>query len=226
MTEKEDKKEDSKNEFYVGAVIEINQKPINLIPSTPINKIKERGLKLSLDKPLELGEFGKAVVSIGKDLGIEENENPLSPESLKKIESPLLKRVAEKVASAEMRIEALKYEQPPVKYGPDKKELPADQQDPTKYVFVASVNWKDKTDDQNENKPSDFFKLKGLIVGVSSGFTNGETGDNPEVQNAFISALQAMTPVAALAPATDKSAESQNGSTESTESPQKTPQNK
>ena len=207
---------------YVGAVIEINQKRINLIPSTPINQINERGLKLSLDKPLALGTFGEAMKSICEDIGI---DNPLDKKKIEEIDSPFLKKAAEKVENANMRIEALQYEQPPVKYKDNDNKEKAEQQDPTKYLFVASVNW---ADDKNNTdaKDKDFFKLKGLIFGVSSGFTDGESGDNPEVQKAFQSALQAMTPVAALAPATDKLAESQNGSTESKESPQKTPQNK
>lgn len=178
-------------EVYVGAVIEINDKPINLIPSTPINLIDDHGLKLSLDKPLELGKFGDAMNSICTDIGV---QNPLSEEKLAKINSPLFTNVANKVASATMRIEALKYEQPPKKLGSDGKPLALEKQDSTKYVFVASVNW---TDDNsvpqtgNQTK-KDFFKLKALIVGISSGFTKSETGENTEVRNAFQSALQAM----------------------------------
>lgn len=42
----------TEKEIYVGAVVEINQKQINLVPNTPINQIDERGLKLALYKPL------------------------------------------------------------------------------------------------------------------------------------------------------------------------------
>ncbi len=194
-------------EVYVGAVIEINQKRINLIPSTPINKIDERGLKLSLEKPLPLGTFGDAMDSICKDIGI---DNPLAEKKIEEINSPFLQKAAKKAENANMRIEALQYEQPPIKYKVNQdtnQREKADQQDPTKYLFVASVNWPDdpkETDDASK----DFFKLKGLIFGISSGFTDDESGDNPEVRKAFQSALQAMTPVAALASATDKSAES------------------
>lgn len=210
-----------KKEVYVGAVIEINQKRINLIPSTPVNQIDERGLKLSLDKPLELGKLQPAMDSICKDIGIK--ENPLSKQSLDKIESPLLKNVANKVANANMRIEALKYEQPPVKYKDKDKKEKADQQDPTKYVFVASVNW---TDDEASNETNDFFKLKGLIFGISSGYTDSKSDDNPEVQKAFLSALQALTPVAALPPATNNPTESQNAEAEPTKSLEETPPKK
>ena len=199
---KTDKKTDEKTdekEYYVGAVIEINQKRINLIPSTPVNKIKDRGLKLALDKPLELGKFGKAMDSICKDIGIK--ENPLSEQKINEIDSPLLKNAAKKVVNANMRIEALQYEQPP-----------AEKKEPTKYVFVASVNWTDDNND-NDGKDGDFFKLKGLIFGVSSGFTDNKTGENPEVQKAFLSALQVMAPAssqAALPQASDGESANQN----------------
>lgn len=181
----------TETQVYVGAVIEINEKPINLIPSTPINQIDTHGLKLSLDKPLDLGEVKKAMASICQDMGV---GNPLSDENLNKINSPLFRNVADKVASANMRIEALKYEQPPRKGGPNNTELPADKQESTKYLFVASVNWKDdKKDKPNDNqKGGDFFKLKALIVGISSGFSNSETGENTEIRDAFQSALRAM----------------------------------
>ncbi|MEA5622215.1 hypothetical protein [Nostoc sp. UHCC 0251] len=193
-------------DIYVGAVIELNGNRVNLIPSTPINQIKKQGLKLALDKPIELGKFGDAINSICKDLGIEEKPT----DTLAKIDTPLLKTVLDKVADADMRIEALQYEQPPTE---DKvgQKIPEAQQAPTKYVFVASVNWKnDNTGDgkgkkDEKNEKNDFFKLKGLIFGISSGFTKSETGENPEVQKAFLSALQAMTPVAALPAATKDS---------------------
>ncbi|MGF1937816.1 MAG: hypothetical protein RM347_026095 [Nostoc sp. ChiQUE02] len=166
-------------EVYVGAVIEINKKRINLIPSTPIDQIKERGLKIALDQPLELGTFGEAMDSICKDIDI---ENPLSKEKIEEIGSPFLKKAATKITNANMRIEALQYEQPP--------EI---KKEPTKYIFVASVNWEDDNN-KTDSKDKDFFKLKGLIFGVSSGFTDNQTDENPEVQKAFLSALQAMAP--------------------------------
>jgi hypothetical protein len=145
--------------------------------------------------------------SICKDIGIK--ENPLSKDKVKEISSPILQKAADKLTTAKMRIEALQYEQPPAKYK-DEKKLPEDQQDPTKYIFVASINWEDKKAPIEQDKETnDFFKLKGLIFGISSGFTNDQ-GDNPEVQKAFLSALQTMTPVAALPPAkTDSEPETQ-----------------
>jgi hypothetical protein len=170
-----------KKEVYVGAVIEIHGQPINLIPSTPINQIDTHGLKLSLDKPVPLGSFGKAMKSICDDIGV---NNPL--ETIKTIDFPLLKNVVTKAEKAEMRIEALQYDKPPVK-SEDGKPLKEDQKKPTKYLFVASVNW---GNDANSNEDKDFFKLKGLIIGVSSGYTD-DKGENQEVQKAFQSAMLA-----------------------------------
>lgn len=211
-------------EIYVGAVIEINEQPINLIPSTPVNQIDKRGLKLALDKPVELGELSKAMDSLCKDMGIE--SNPLSEQKLKEIESPLFKNIATKIATANMRIEALKYEQPPVK---DKDGTAIEPPPLSKYVFVASVNWGDNTSKNGggeaTNQPKEFFKLRGLILGISSGFTSNETGENPEVQKAFLSALQAIPSVAALPPVSDNQTTSENGSTSATE-PETEPEEK
>lgn len=193
-------------DIYVGAVIELNGNRVNLIPSTPINQIKKQGLKLALDKPVELGKFGVAMDSICKDLGIIEKPT----EKLKAIDTPLLKTLIDKVDNANMRIEALQYEQPPTQ-DKEGKEIPADKQAPTKYVFVASVNWED---DNSTSQNNDFFKLKGLIFGISSGFIGSETGENPKVQKAFLSALQAMTPVAALPAATEDSTKLQGANPE------------
>lgn len=170
-----------KKEVYVGAVIEINGNSINLIPNTPINQIDTHGLKLSIEKPVDLGPFGKAMTSICEDIGV---DDPIK--KIKDIDFTLLKKVLGKAETAQMRIEALQYDKPPVKNA--KGELLTDaQKKPTKYLFVASVNW---SDDANTNeKDKEFFKLKGLIVGVSSGYTN-DKGENPEVQKAFQSALQ------------------------------------
>lgn len=187
----------SGKEIYVGAVIELNQKQVNLIPSTPINQIDTKGLKLSLDKPLELGKFGDAIDSISKDLDI----TPPT-ETLKSIDTPLFKNIADKLINANMRIEALQYEQPPVKKGEKAGQAPDDPQDTTKYIFVASVNW---TDDNTKEPNNDFFKLKGLILGISKGFSDNTTGENPEVQKAFQSALQAINSQPALSPSGEDS---------------------
>ena len=167
-------------EVYVGAVIKLNGKDVNLIPSTPINKIDEHGFQLSLDKPLDLGDFGRAMKSICEDIGV---ENPLAEDKVKKISVPLLKNAAQKLNNASILIEALQYEKPP------------ESDKDSKYVFVASVNWKDE---QNGEQSQDFFKLKGLIVGISKGFTDNQKGENLEVQKAFQSALQAMLPARSL----------------------------
>jgi hypothetical protein len=205
----------TEKEVYVGAVIELNQKRVNLIPSTPINQIDERGLKLSLDKRLELGKFGDAIDSICKDLGV---SNPI--EKLKSIDVDILKNVVTKVETAKMAIEALQYEKPPVKLDKATNEkLPDDQQDPTKYVFVASVNW---DDNEKLEGGADFFKLKGLILGISSGFTDSKTGENKVVQDAFLSALRGMEPAPALMPASEKPSEN----SELTKSAQKRTQTK
>lgn len=187
--------------LYVGAVIAINGKDINLVPSTPINQTDTYGLKLSLDKPVDLGTFGAAMASICNDIGV---ENPLDEAKINNMDVKILKTAATKLVSANMRIEALKYEQPPKKYDTDpktqedaidpktKKKILANVQDPTKYVFVASINWKDDVPVDPKVRP-DFFKLKGLILGISSGYT-AKDGENLEVQAAFQSALQAISP--------------------------------
>lgn len=105
-----------------------------------------------------------------------------------------------------MRIEALEYDKPPTK-NKDGKEISQDKQDSTKYIFVASVNWKEDGKNENgnsssDNEKKDFFKLKGLILGISSGYTDSENGENKAVQKAFQSALQAMN-VTALPPSVD-----------------------
>ena len=194
----------TEKEIYVGAVVEINQKQINLVPNTPINQIDERGLKLALDKPLELGTFGDAINSICKDVGV---ENPLSEAKVEEYNITLFKNAVTKLKSANMRIEALEYDKPPTQKNGGK--IPKEQQDSTKYLFVASVNWKDDDRSQNgessENEETDFFKLKGLILGISSGYTD-TTGENTAVQKAFQSALQAMN-VPALQPSIDVEAQ-------------------
>jgi hypothetical protein len=213
-TQTQETKLETKQEIYLGAVIEINEKPINLIPSTPINQIETKGLKLSLDKAVELGTLGKAMASLCKDMGI---DDPLSEEKIKKIDTPLFKNLAEKTASANMRIEALKYEQPPVKE--DEKGVKTTP--PSKYVFVASVNW----DKNSSDTAKDFFKLRGLIVGISSGFTDDKTGENLEVQQAFLSALQAIPSVGALPPSAKAPTTSDNASGTST-TPDNAPEEK
>ena len=190
----------AEKEIYIGAVIELNEKRVNLVPETPINQIEKRGLKLSLDKPLELGTFGNAMGSICRDLGVK-NES-LTKGEFPKTDVEFLDNVAKKVAKANMRIEALSYEKPPAKYKDEEKKELAPEQDPSKYVFVASVNWEDEQNNEPEkNESKDFFKLRGLIVGISSGYTNTD-GENPEVQKAFKSALQA---IPAIAPSSEGS---------------------
>jgi len=93
MTDTKSPEKEQTKEVYVGAVIEINKNRINLIPSTPINQIKERGLKIALDQPLVLGTFGEAMDSICKDIDI---ENPLSKEKIEAIGSPFLKKGSNK----------------------------------------------------------------------------------------------------------------------------------
>jgi hypothetical protein len=151
-------------DFYLGVQIELNKQTVNLAPTTPINKIKTHGLKLKLESPLPLGTVKEALPSILDDLSIDPGNRPIDKDGkLQKTGVDFLDTVANKIADANLTIHALEYQRDPV---------PKDSNKPpsSKYAFVASATWSDKAE-----KTNDFFKLKGIVIGVAKGYSNEES---------------------------------------------------
>lgn len=187
-------------DLYVGVQAEINGNIVNLAPLTPVNKIEEKGLKLGLTEPLELGSLETALPSVMQDLGYDPKNNAVFENGkLKKIGFDFIDNVLDKALKAELTIHALQYEREPVKTSDKaqkesksttsnngetteeaKKTETADststqtkneettETPKSKYAFVASATWPDKPEDRD--KPRDFFKLRGIIVGVVKGY--------------------------------------------------------
>ena len=182
---------------YVGVQIELNKQVVDLIPETPINDIKNQGFKLRLASPVNLGTLKDALPSIFQDLGIS-GDNSLIKDGKLTSGVELIDKIGNKVLSANLTINALEYEKPP-----EEAKTNLTNTD-SKYVFIASATWDDQstTNSAETTKPSDFFKLRGIIVGVSKGYENKAAADN------FLKIASQMNTTKQIAPANDNTTKS------------------
>jgi hypothetical protein len=156
--------------FYLGVQIELNKKTVNLAPNTPINKIAEQGLKLKLESPLPMGTVKEALPSILDDLSISKENSPIDENGqLKKTGVEFLDKVANKIADANLTIHTLEYQRDPLPKN-DNGKPDTTKTASSKYAFVASATWPDKAE-----KADDFFKLKGIVIGVAKGYSDDES---------------------------------------------------
>lgn len=162
-----DEKE-SATEVYVGVQVEINKQTVDLMPRTPVNKIKDNGLELELAKPLEIGALGAAIKDIAmKDFKMDANSVAfLDPEKTPTGIGPL-DNLIKKVLKAELTVRALYYKQYPesdkAKYfeeHPNEK----DKAGKSDYLFAASASCP-----ASEDTKGDFFKFNGLFVVIAKG---------------------------------------------------------
>jgi len=168
MADKKRQEKESTTEVYVGVQVEINKKTVDLMPRTPINKIKEQGLELELAKPLEIGALGAAIQAIAtQDFKMgQESVAFLDPEKTPTGIGPL-DNLIKKVLTAELTVRALYYKQYPdsdtAKYfeeHPNEK----DKAGKSDYLFAASARC--PTPPEQEG---DFFKFNGLFVVIAKG---------------------------------------------------------
>ncbi|NEO84037.1 MAG: hypothetical protein F6J87_07240 [Spirulina sp. SIO3F2] len=152
-------------DVYVGLQVSINDNPVNLMPKTPINKIEENGLELSLEKPVNIGELGAAIESIGQSLAVPAKATAyLAADRTKRTKTNFtpIDNFIDDMVTAELTIEALEYKKPA------KNEL--DQN--TKYLFAASVTW-DKSQPKPDN--SGFFEINAMYVLIADGYAPEKT---------------------------------------------------
>jgi len=186
-TVKDTEKNTDAADFYIGVQIELNKKPVNLVPSTPFNKIGSEGLKLKLESPLELGKIKDALPSILNDLSIPKDSRPIKDDGeLRSTGVEFLDKVAKKIAEAELTIHSLEYEKFPTPKTSITPETEASSTSATeasstsKFVLIASATWTDTTNPSgtnNSDKSTDFFKLKGIFIGIAKGYTTQESSE-------------------------------------------------
>lgn len=162
------KTDEVKADIYVGVQVEINEKTVDLMPRTPINKVKEQGLELELAKPLEIGALGAAIKSIAiNDFKMSEDSVAfLDPKATPTGIGPL-DNLIKKVLTAELTVRALYYKQYPesdtaeyFKKHPQEK----DKAGKSDYLFAASAHCPTSPEQQG-----DFFKFNGLFVVIAKG---------------------------------------------------------
>lgn len=149
---------DQNTNVYVGVQINLNKQAVNLVPTTPINRIEKEGIEFQLDKPIDLGKVGDALTSIGEDLGVpkealryfETEEKGEKGTKRKETGVVFIDNVIEEVIEATLKVEALSYTRPPGKK-PD-----------TKMLFAASAKF-------SAAKPEGFFKLNGFFFIIERG---------------------------------------------------------
>ncbi len=196
-------------DVYLGVQIEINNQVVDLIPQTPINQIKEKGFKLKLASPVNLGTLKQALPSILNGLGIDKNKRVIMDEKgeIKPTNVTLIDNIVNKVVNADLTINAFAIDQPPTNENNSSNTDTTINFKGCKYVFIASATWQDqkdqKTDKQNtknvtQTEPPDFFKLKGIIVGVTQGYEDKDAADN------FLKIASQMNTTKQIAPADDK----------------------
>lgn len=169
-TAKETQTRDSN--VYVGIALDVNNRTVELAPTTPINRIDEYGLELELPENLYLGQLQS---------GIDALVGQFSPGfKFKDYEEqaagiPALQNIIKKVGTAEITIQDLHLKIPPEK----KKE------DGSLYTLAMSATWPvdakaDKLADGGFN-----LTLRGLYVMVTN-----ETADEIATRRARAKALQ------------------------------------
>ena len=168
-----EKKEDTV--VYLGAQVEINKQTVDLMPKTPINKVKEEGIEFELARSLQLGCLGDAIKDIAvNDLGM--NEKDLVFTDTKSNPNPTqiapLDNVIKATMNAELTIRALHYKKYPTKDEGKKyfEEHPKqiDKAGQVDYLFAASA-----TCPKSEGEEG-FFKFNGLFVVIAKGIEQKE----------------------------------------------------
>jgi len=190
--------QDRSANVYVGVALEINNRTVELAPTTPINKIDEVGLELELPENLYLGKL---------QAGIDALVGQFSPgfkfdeckEKAKDI--PALQKFIAKVGDAEITIQDLH-----IKIPPKLKATEADKlKDPTKstaegsvkpsdpatlYTVALAATWP-KTGDEKKKKEKEEslggfdITLRGIYVMVTN-----ETREEIDMRRARAKAIQ------------------------------------
>lgn len=198
---------------YVGLQIQLNKQLVDLVPETPINKIDEKGFKLKLASPVELGKLKETLPSILDSLGVDPNHRLIIDNQGKpNTQVALIDSFLGKVLDANLTINAFEYEKPKTdSQATESQPKPEDAtkllKSDSKYVFIASATWSDTVQQPSENQPKttseaatekpEFFKLRGIIIGVSNGYE-----DNDDAKN-FLTVASEMNKKKQIAPATD-----------------------
>lgn len=169
-TAKETQTRDSN--VYVGVALDVNNRTVELAPTTPINQISKYGLELELPENLYLGKLQAGINALvgqfSPGFKFEEYEQQAAG-------IPALQNIIKKVGNAEITIQDLH-----LKIPPDNQKESGNL-----YTVAMSATWSEA--EAQADKLADGFNLtlKGLYVMVTN-----ETSDEIATRRARAKALQ------------------------------------
>ena len=135
-------------DIYIGAQLDFRGQDINLIPRTPINKVKTHGLELGLDSPLLLGTISQNYNDLASDFNLPASYRTFTElKESAKTGIDAIDNLLTTIGSASLTIEQLKVKMAPTQRvvegesGNTTEEIPEADREENKYTFGASMTW-------------------------------------------------------------------------------------
>jgi hypothetical protein len=155
--------------IYLGIQLEIAGHPININPTTPINKISEYGLEGELEEPLRLGTVATMFNTVTEEFGIKKENNSYTWNDIQKeIQNtgiPVLGNLTKTIGDAALSIEKLSIKYPPtkIKVNGILKDISEENRRSTQYTLGLSATW-----EEGQGKLFGGVAVRGIYLKASS----------------------------------------------------------